>query len=114
MDYRSPILYGIQSYLCCKFGHIVRRLFPCQHAVDVNPHYNTSPPLPLDLRKPTLSIPITLRSPPGEEGRSLHEDELDRHVEDCLTRRQQIRRTLQGVWAFIKTRRLSTIDHPNA
>lgn len=33
------------------------------------------------------------------------EDELDRHVEDCLSRRQKFKRIMQGVWAFLKTRK---------
>ncbi|KAJ7068376.1 hypothetical protein C8F01DRAFT_1117949 [Mycena amicta] len=36
---------------------------------------------------------------PGKE----YEDSLDRHVEDVLERPSKIRRTLKGVWAFLKT-----------
>lgn len=64
-----------------------------------------SPPLPLDLRRPAVFLPEAPRIIPGEDARSVHEDDLDRHVEDVLTRRQQVRRTLQGIWAFVKTRK---------
>lgn len=37
-------------------------------------------------------------------GSDKHEDALDRHVEDLLARPSKIRRTLQGLWSFIKTR----------
>lgn len=33
----------------------------------------------------------------------MHES-LDRHVEDVLTGRSKVKRTLQGVWSFLKTR----------
>ena len=39
----------------------------------------------------------------AEKGQS-HEDNLDRHVEDVLSKRDQYRRILKGVWAFMKTR----------
>lgn len=39
-----------------------------------------------------------------EKQSSVHEDELDRHVEEVLSKRAKIRRTLKGVWSFIKTR----------
>jgi hypothetical protein len=41
------------------------------------------------------------------EGASFHTtstDELDRHVEDVLKRRNKFRRVMKGVWAFLKTR----------
>lgn len=39
------------------------------------------------------------------ERKSIHEDDLDRHVEEILGRRAKFRRTLQGVWGFLKTRK---------
>ena len=37
----------------------------------------------------------------------MYEDDLDRHVEEVLSKRAKIRRSLRGVWAFVKTRRLT-------
>jgi hypothetical protein len=37
-----------------------------------------------------------------------HEDALDRHVEDVLARPSKFRRTLRGVWSFLKTRTSSS------
>jgi hypothetical protein len=37
---------------------------------------------------------------PGKE----YEDSLDRHVEDVLNKPSKFRRTMKGVWAFLKTR----------
>ena len=34
----------------------------------------------------------------------MHEDNLDRHVEDVLSKRDKYRRIMKGVWAFMKTR----------
>ncbi|KAJ7781130.1 hypothetical protein B0H16DRAFT_1497172 [Mycena metata] len=58
-------------------------------------------------RKPvvTLSAPTTGDEPdpeqalPGKE----YEDSLDRHVEDVLNKPSKFRRTMKGVWAFLKT-----------
>jgi hypothetical protein len=33
------------------------------------------------------------------------EDDLDRHVDDVLKRPSKFRRTMRGVWAFLKTRK---------
>lgn len=42
------------------------------------------------------------RSPKdAEKGES--QDELDAHVEDVLSKRANIRRGLQGLWAYLKT-----------
>ncbi|KAF7292416.1 hypothetical protein HMN09_01225700 [Mycena chlorophos] len=57
----------------------------------------------------SLKPVVTLSGPPAElgdveEGTSKeYEDSLDRHVEDVLARPSKIRRTLKGVWAFLKT-----------
>ena len=32
-----------------------------------------------------------------------HEDALDQHVEDVLSKRDQFRRVMRGVWSFVKT-----------
>jgi hypothetical protein len=42
----------------------------------------------------------------GESGK--HEDALDRHVEDVLARPSKFKRTLRGVWSFLKTRMSSS------
>ncbi|ETW83885.1 hypothetical protein HETIRDRAFT_238575, partial [Heterobasidion irregulare TC 32-1] len=60
------------------------------------------PPLSFYSRKPVLVLP---ERPQDAEAASAagSDDELDRHVEDVLTRRARFRRILQGVWAFLKT-----------
>jgi len=49
-----------------------------------------------------------LSAPPhdrdAEHAESVLEDSLDRHVEDVMKRRAMIKRTLKGVWSFLKTR----------
>jgi len=54
------------------------------------------PPLGIYSRRPTVSLP----KPPEEKG---DQDELGDHVEDLLHRRAVIKRTLRGVWSFLKT-----------
>jgi hypothetical protein len=39
------------------------------------------------------------------------DESLDRHVEDVLTGRSKVKRTLQGVWSFLKTRQY-IFSHP--
>lgn len=39
-----------------------------------------------------------------EEKGQTDEDDLDRHVEDVLRKRDQFRRIMRGVWMFMKTR----------
>jgi hypothetical protein len=36
-------------------------------------------------------------------GKDGSDDELDMHVEDVLSRRDKLRRSLQGLWAYLKT-----------
>ena len=55
-------------------------------------------------RKPVVVLPRTSVREDSERASSVHEDELDQHVEEVLTKRAKIRRTLRGVWSFIKTR----------
>lgn len=43
-------------------------------------------------------------TPADADNKSVHEDDLDRHVEEVLSKRAIVRRTLRGVWAFVKTR----------
>lgn len=38
-----------------------------------------------------------------------HDDALDRHVEDILARPSKLKRTLRGVWSFLKTRMLHNL-----
>ncbi|KAK7061818.1 hypothetical protein R3P38DRAFT_2831728 [Favolaschia claudopus] len=56
-------------------------------------------------RKPvvTLSSPSTTDVTDGEKGKKDYEDSLDRHIEDVLAKPSKYRRTLMGVWAFLKT-----------
>ncbi|KAF7331890.1 hypothetical protein MKEN_00069300 [Mycena kentingensis (nom. inval.)] len=54
----------------------------------------------------SLKPTVTIAAPPETASDDLkreYEDELDRHVEDVLKRPSKIRRTLKGVWAFLKT-----------
>jgi hypothetical protein len=77
---------------------------------------STSPPLSFYSRKPVvfLSAPTPqgisdLEKGDLPEGESAkHEDALDRHVEDVLARPSKFKRTLRGVWSFLKTRMLSS------
>ncbi|KAG1866516.1 hypothetical protein DFJ58DRAFT_724013 [Suillus subalutaceus] len=69
------------------------------------------PPLSFYSRKPV----IALFYPSGRQGRDMEfaghaqiefdgmDELLDRHVEDVLTGRSKVKRTLQGVWSFLKT-----------
>lgn len=60
------------------------------------------PPIGVYSRKPVVFLPKVPVS--DAERASTHEDDLDRHVEEVLSKRIIIRRTLRGVWAFVKTR----------
>ncbi|KAH8113230.1 hypothetical protein DFH11DRAFT_1600871 [Phellopilus nigrolimitatus] len=55
------------------------------------------PPIGVYSRKPVVTEEDAEKSP------QTHEDDLDRHVEQVLSKRARIRRTLQGVWSFVKT-----------
>ncbi|KAG9035318.1 hypothetical protein FS842_003722 [Serendipita sp. 407] len=61
------------------------------------------PPLSFYSRKPTITMPMRPIIPDQEKGDAGSMDELDLHVEDLLSRRNKIRRSLQGLWAFLKT-----------
>lgn len=70
-----------------------------------------SPPFAFYSRKPVvfLSSPtrqeLTDAAEKGDMPRGdKHEDALDRHVEDVLARPSKVRRTLRGLWSFLKTR----------
>ena len=67
----------------------------------------TSPPIGVYSRKPIMVLPRSAGSSPisSLEKGSVHEDDLDRHVEDVLARESKFRRTMSGVWAFMKTRK---------
>lgn len=45
----------------------------------------------------------------GEESGGF-EDSLDRHVDDVLRRPTKLRRTLMGVWSFLKTRKMNPLS----
>ena len=60
------------------------------------------PPIGVYSRKPVVFLPKVSVS--DAERASTHEDDLDRRVEEVLSKRIIIRRTLRGVWAFVKTR----------
>ncbi|TFY83946.1 hypothetical protein EWM64_g71 [Hericium alpestre] len=58
------------------------------------------PPLDFYSRKPVMVLPRLDRD--VERGTDSR-DELDRHVEDVLRKRDKFRRIMQGVWSFLKT-----------
>ncbi|KAJ3512536.1 hypothetical protein NLJ89_g3460 [Agrocybe chaxingu] len=61
------------------------------------------PPSSWYSRRPVVVLPtVPLRSDDGEDGEQF-EDSLDRHVDDVLKRPSKVRRTLMGVWSFLKT-----------
>lgn len=71
-----------------------------------------SPPLSWYSRKPVLIL--AARTPPPdhqhchpETGGEAMENSLDRHVEDVLKRPSRVRRTMMGIWSFVKTRKSS-------
>ncbi|EKM59200.1 uncharacterized protein PHACADRAFT_169675 [Phanerochaete carnosa HHB-10118-sp] len=63
------------------------------------------PPLDWYSRKCTVVLPdVPVREPTSDaEKGQMHEDNLDRHVEDVLSKRDRYRRIASGVWAFMKT-----------
>lgn len=69
------------------------------------------PPLDFYSRKPVVVLPRRRRRKSrtnnAEKGRAEDadddEDNLDRHVEDVLRKRDRFRRVMQGVWSFVKT-----------
>ncbi|KAF9476510.1 hypothetical protein BDN70DRAFT_812160 [Pholiota conissans] len=62
------------------------------------------PPSPWYSRKPVVMLPSLPRKADGGESAEEFEDILDRHVDDVLKRPSKFRRTLMGVWSFLKTR----------
>ncbi|KII95087.1 hypothetical protein PLICRDRAFT_33917 [Plicaturopsis crispa FD-325 SS-3] len=67
------------------------------------------PPLSFYSRKPVVMLSSPDRGPDHpldpEKGRATDQfdDSLDRHVDDILKRPSKFRRTMQGVWSFLKT-----------
>ncbi|TFK43438.1 hypothetical protein BDQ12DRAFT_180030 [Crucibulum laeve] len=65
------------------------------------------PPSSWYSRKPVIMLPSLPRhahhADDKEASTQDFEDSLDRHVDDILKRPSKIRRTLQGVWSFLKT-----------
>ncbi|KAA1466329.1 hypothetical protein DENSPDRAFT_831143 [Dentipellis sp. KUC8613] len=59
------------------------------------------PPLSFYSRKPVVVLPRIERDVEALAGDS--SDELDRHVEDVLRKRDKFRRIMRGVWSFLKT-----------
>lgn len=69
------------------------------------------PPLSWYTRKPVVVLPSSPRVSrvvDGEQGSPEFEDSLDRYVDDILKRPSKIRRTLLGIWSFLKTRKYHT------
>lgn len=50
-------------------------------------------------------VPEVSSSTGDAEKGQINEDNLDRHVEDCLRKRDKFRRIMRGVWTFMKTRK---------
>ncbi|TCD68204.1 hypothetical protein EIP91_011376 [Steccherinum ochraceum] len=65
------------------------------------------PPLSFYSRKPVIVLPSVQPRPQTaldiEKGNPVYEDNLDRHVEEVLRKRDKFRRTMRGVWSFLKT-----------
>ncbi|KAG8816584.1 hypothetical protein FRC17_000267 [Serendipita sp. 399] len=55
------------------------------------------------LIKPTITMPMRPVVPDPEKPDTGSKDELDLHIEDILSKKNQIRRRLQGLWAYLKT-----------
>lgn len=62
-------------------------------------------------KKPVVVLPQQRRprsastaTPAGTAEENSHEDNLDRHVEDCLDKPDTFRRVMRGVGSFLKTR----------
>lgn len=71
-----------------------------------------SPPLSWYSRKPIVVLTSPPRPDPAtvvEGSPEQFEDSLDRHVDDVLKRPSKVRRTLKGVWSFVKTRQSYTM-----
>ncbi|KAH8105900.1 golgi-body localization protein domain-containing protein [Cristinia sonorae] len=64
------------------------------------------PPLSFYSRKPVVVLSPVPRSTAGADAEKgdVYEDNLDRHVEDVLRKRDRFRRVMRGVWSFLKTR----------
>ncbi|KAK7470537.1 hypothetical protein VKT23_001962 [Stygiomarasmius scandens] len=61
------------------------------------------PPLSWYSRKPVVMLSAPPHDRDAERAEPVLEDSLDRHVEDVMKRRAMIKRTLKGVWSFLKT-----------
>ncbi len=73
---------------------------------------NLRPPLSFYSRKPVIVLPRLKKkrrkvtdaekgeTPPDQH---THQDALDEHVEDVLSKHDKFRRVMQGVWSFCKT-----------
>ncbi|KAF8974464.1 hypothetical protein BDZ97DRAFT_25191 [Flammula alnicola] len=61
------------------------------------------PPSSWYSRKPVVVLPEIPRRAVDDENLDEFEDILDRHVDDVLKRPSKVRRTLMGVWSFLKT-----------
>lgn len=67
----------------------------------------TSPNLSWYSRKPLVELSSIETSPDIEEGvnrETQFDNPLDRHVDSVLRRPSKLRRTMRGVWSFLKTR----------
>lgn len=49
-------------------------------------------------------IPRRVATAGEAEKGQVYEDNLDRHVEDVLSKREKYKRVMRGVWSFLKTR----------
>jgi hypothetical protein len=87
------------------------------HTVEMLNDTLFSPPLSFYSRKPVLVLAmhdlatVSDKEKQGEQ----YADNLDRHVDDLLKRPSKWRRTIRGVWTFLKTREcIHILCLPNA
>lgn len=66
--------------------------------------YSRKPVIVLPQQKRTRSASTATKESAGAVEPETHEDNLDRHVEDCLNKPDTFRRVMRGVWSFLKTR----------
>lgn len=59
-------------------------------------------------RRPVIHLPISTTDDTEKHETGDGFDELDRHVKQVLRKRDRLKRTVLGLWAFLKTRELES------
>ena len=67
------------------------------------------PPSSLYSRKPIVVLPTAPALPEDVEKGEIFDHSLDRHVNDVLKHPSKIRRTMMGIWSFLKTRKCGVL-----